>query len=85
MKNTRAAGLELLKGRKVKFVLTSEYGLVRPAIRSSVMDLGQDKRTILLDVIASYALSGGSLNGVIPGVKTRAESLNRFAENPTDS
>jgi hypothetical protein len=34
------------------------------------MDLGQDKRTILLDVAAFYALSGRPLNGVIPGVKT---------------
>ena len=59
-----------LKGRKVKFVITSEYGLVSHTTRSSGMDLGQDKRTILFDVIASYALSGRSLNGVIPGVKT---------------
>ncbi len=59
-----------LKGRKVKFVITSEYGLVRHTTRFSVTDLGQDKRTILFDVIASYALSGRSLIGVIPGVKT---------------
>src|ERR1700730_2746906 len=59
-----------LRGRKVKFVITSEYGLVSHATRSWGMDLGQDKRTILFDVIASYALSGRSLNGVIPGVKT---------------
>src|SRR3981081_4261268 len=46
-----------VKRRKVKFVITSEYGLVRHTTRSSVMDLGQDKRTILFAVIASYALS----------------------------
>src|SRR5260221_7605146 len=75
-----------LRGRKVKFVITSEYGLVSHTTRSSGMDLGQDKRTILFDVIASYALSGRSLNGVDPpGLKPRAESLNRFALNPTDS
>jgi hypothetical protein len=37
VKNTRAAGLDLLKGRKVKFVITSEYGLVRHTTRSSEM------------------------------------------------
>src|ERR1700724_4231895 len=44
-----------LKGRKVKFGITSEYGLARHRTRSLVMDLGQDKRTILFDAIASYA------------------------------
>jgi hypothetical protein len=45
-----------LKGRKVMFLIISEYGLVRPTTRSSVMDLRQEKRTIPFDVIASYAL-----------------------------
>jgi hypothetical protein len=66
VKNTRVAGLDLLKGREVKFVITSEYGLVRHTTRFSVMDLGQDKRTILFEVIASYALSWRLLDGVIP-------------------
>ncbi len=35
-----------------------------------IIDLGQDKRTILFDVMEPYALSGRSLNGVVPGVKT---------------
>jgi hypothetical protein len=44
VKNTRAAGLDLLKGRKVKYVLTSEYGLVRRTTRSSVTDFGSRQR-----------------------------------------
>src|SRR5260221_2260820 len=52
-----------LKRRKVKFVTTSEYDLVRHTTRSSVTDLGQDIGTILFDDLASYTLSGQSLNG----------------------
>jgi hypothetical protein len=55
--------------------MTSEYGLVRYTTRSSVMVLGRDKRTIFFNVIASYALSGRSLNGVILGVKTPGRVL----------
>src|ERR1700730_3370663 len=69
-KNTRVSGLSVLKGRKVKFVITSGCRLVRHTTRSSVMDFRARQSTILFDVIASSALSGRSLNGVIPGVKT---------------
>src|ERR1700730_1821325 len=53
-----------LKGRKVKFGITSEYGLARHTTRSLVMDLGQDKRTILFDAIASYASFYRALSAV---------------------
>jgi hypothetical protein len=60
--------------------------LVRQTTRPSVTDLGQDKGAILLDVTASYAHSGRSPKwGDSPGLKPRAESLNRFAVNSTDS
>src|SRR3984893_16499272 len=55
-----------LKGRKVKFGITSEYGLARHTTRSLVMDLGQDKRTILFDAIASYASFYRALSAVCP-------------------